>query len=390
MYPGGVQAETLLFCALILYILFDYAVSEGKDSFRVYLFLGFSCGAGLWLSPGVFPSLLTVLTVFILKDRKMFKSKKIVAFLAGLLAGLLPVIVHNIHNTGATFLRLGGRFLNISRASLTHGDPSAVLAHGLWQRVIAIPVSMAQIPALLVKLLGMFNSVLFLIAGIVVLTAGYRSFIEKRKLNVWFICLIYAIWSVLFYIVAVGMNTPRYLLGLVVIFPFVSAKLLSFIRAKNKALFYLTLAAMLAGNAFGIANAWIKNDQPRYADLASWLARNQFYYGYSDYLTAYPVIFHSNERVIMSPTLYNSSFYERYPEYTRQVSRSKSAVYVIDMKQYPALSAQTELRFSRLGIRYRKQGFDRFAVYHDLSRVPGPQELNIQDPSLIQGDIDDK
>jgi len=385
LYPGGVQAETLLSCVCILYILLDYVRLEGKAGFLVYFILGLFCGAGLWLSPGVFPALLTVLTVFILEDRKIFSSKRIVVFLTGLSAGLLPVIVYNIYNSGATFLHFGGRLLNLSRASLSGGDFRALLAHGFWQRLMTVPFFLAQIPTLLVRLLGMFNAVLFLIGGAVVLTSGFRSFVRDRKINVWFICLIYVVWCVLFYCVAVGLNAPRYLLGLVVIFPFVAGKLLSIVSAGSKVLFYPALAVILAVNALGIAESWGKSGQPRHAELASWLERNKFYYGYSDYLTAYPVTFHSNERVIISPALFNASFYERSPEYTRRVGNSGNAVYIVDMLKYPSLSAQIESGFSRLGVKYSKQIYDRFSVYHSVSRRLEPRELNITDPRVDPG-----
>jgi hypothetical protein len=377
LYPGGVQAETLLFSVIILYLLLDHDKFQMSERVLIFFWLGFFCGCGLWLSPGIFPSLLTVLSVFILTGNKIFKSRKIAIFAAGLMAGHLPAIIHNIYYPGATFFRLGGRFLNISRESLDSGNALSVLAHGLWGRALMIPGSVAQVPSLIARLLGTFNSLVFLIACVIVFIGGYRSFIRDRKLNAWVVLLIYAAWFVIFYSVAVGINGSRYVLGLIVIFPFVVGKMLSITWQRNKAFFYIILAGMLISNAVSIHKAWSKDQSPRYADLASWLAQRKYNFGFTDYLTAFPVIFYSNERVILSPTIFHPTFDDRYPEYTREVRRVRDPVYIIDTQEYPSVADQIELRLPQLGVQYQKDQFDRFAVYHGLSREVYPQELNV-------------
>ncbi len=383
LYPGGVQAETLLFASIILFLLLGYNMQDKKARFSSCFWLGFLSGCGLWLSPGIFPSLLTVLTVFMLKDKKVFLSNKIVVFAAGLLIGHLPAIVHNIYYPGATFLRLGGRFLNVSKESLGSGNAGFLLAQGLWQRILMIPNSLAQIPVLMIKLLGTFNAILFFIAGVVVLTSGYRSFAKDKIINAWVIFLIYGLWVVIFYSIAVGINAPRYMLGFSVLFPFVVGKFLSLIAVRNKAFFGLILAVILVTNGMSIHNAWATAKLPGYADLTSWLMEKKYNLGFTDYSTAYPVVLYSNEKILLSPTIFGTAFSERYPAYTQQVRNAANPVYIIDTQEYPLVVAKMERRLPELGVNYRKNQWDRFVVYHDLSRKVYPQELKLTEQLKI-------
>ena len=383
LYPGGVQAETLLFGTLILGRVLAFSGPQVPELKRSFFWLGFCSGCGLWLSPGVFPAVLTALTVLMLRDRMIFLSHKIGVFAAGLAAGFLPGIAHNIFYPGATFFRLGGRFLNVSRGSLENGNLFIASGHGLWRMILMIPGSLAQIPSLTAELLGPVNAWIFFIAGAVVLTAGWRSFIRDRVMNPWMVFLIYAAWAVLFYSAAIRIGSPRYMLGLVVIFPFIAGKMLSIVRQRNKVFFWVILSVILTGNCLSIRQAWSVDRAPRYAELSSWLAQRKYAFGFSDYLTAFPVVFYSQERVMLSPTIFHPSFYDRYPEYTERVRRARDPVYIIDTQYYPSAARQIELGFAGLGVGYRKDGFDRFAVYYGLSRFVDPRELGLSEKNMV-------
>jgi len=379
LFPGGVHAESLLFGAIVLFLLIQWNEDKNREKMRSFFLLGFFSGFGMWLSPGIFPFFLTVLTVFFLKDKKIFLSKKIIIFSASLLLGHMPAIIHNLYYPGATLLRLGGRFLELNRAALSSGNVAAILAQRLLWRMSTIPASLARVPFLFSQLVGLFSCAFFFIAAIFALRLSYIKFSRQKIIDPWLICSVSALWLILFYAVAVGINSGRYVLSLYVVFPFIIGKILSNIAGRSRLVFGVILIAMVTFNIIGIHKAWREREIRHYSTLSNWLKSRNFYYGFSDYSTGYSVIFQSDEQVLLSPTVFPLSYGERYPAYTASVRNSKNPVYVMDVREYPKETQDMERQFARLGVNYSKEMVEEFAVYHSLSRRVYPEELNLSE-----------
>jgi hypothetical protein len=240
-----------------------------------------------------------------------------------------------------------------------------------------IPASLARVPFLFSQLVGLFSCAFFFIAAILVLRGSYSKFFRKKIIDPWLICCILAFWLILFYAVAVGVNSPRYALSLYVVFPFIIGKILSHIAGRSRLVFGVILISLVTSNIAGVHKAWREREIRHYSVLSNWLKSRNFYYGFSDYSTGYSVIFQSDEQVLLSPTIFPFSYGERYPAYTASVRNSKNPVYVMDVREYPKETQDMERGFARLGVNYSKEMVEEFAIYHNLSRRVYPEELNL-------------
>jgi len=175
-FTGGTHAENLLFSTLILLMLIIRDKQNLKDNIFFCILLGATSGLGLWLSPAVFPALATVLVVLFLTDRTFFKSRRLLFFVLGLLAGYAPAILYNLEHPGATLFRMGGRVLALDRAVLSSPDAVGVIAGQILWRISEIPKSFFQIPGLTVDLMGWPAAILlFLSTGIVLRAVLVRT-----------------------------------------------------------------------------------------------------------------------------------------------------------------------------------------------------------------------
>jgi hypothetical protein len=104
--------------------------------------------------------------------------------------------------------------------------------------------------------------------------------------------------------------------------------------------------------------------------------------GFSDLDTAYNLILISREELIISPTLYHPSFYDRWPEYTRAVRSSEQPVVIIDTRRFREAASIIEDRFAAIGVTCRKTAVGRFVVYHAPSRRVVPEHLHLPGGSL--------
>ena len=113
----------------------------------------------------------------------------------------------------------------------------------------------------------------------------------------------------------------------------------------------------------------------RYTKLIDWLIINNVTRGYSDYDTAYIVQFESKEKVLVSPTLFDPTFCDRWPENTKMIRGADDVCYIIDGRQYPRIIEPFEKNLSGFSQRYRKDIIGDFTVYRKISRALEPKDV---------------
>ncbi len=373
LYTGGIHAENLL-CNSLLFLLI---VKFNKEGYRLkngfYLLIGFSAGIGLWLTPGVVPMLLTMLTVFIIKDKKIFFSSKFPFLLIGFLIGCTPAIIYNFQHHGATFFRFGGRILTLERSILSSPDFIKIIKDKILWRISTIPGSFAKIPFLTLALMGTTNTLIFFTAIFVFLR---RKFLKIQVTDYINICLIFMFWFAIFYAILIGTRSMRYMLPLYTVFPILVGKLLSDIKIRSSAIFLLILGAILLQNSYGLERSFHRKELD-YKKLTRYLLSEDLHYGYSDYWTAYPVIFESGEKVLLSPTLFYLTCSDRRPEYTTKVKNSEDAVFIIPKDAYPKTVVMVEEQFKKRKIGYKKEIFNGFIIYRGLTEKIDPEQLGL-------------
>jgi hypothetical protein len=107
------------------------------------------------------------------------------------------------------------------------------------------------------------------------------------------------------------------------------------------------------------------SDPPRkpYDALVNYLRGEHLKYGYTGYYTAYPVVFLSNEDIILSPRA-GPIFLDRYEPYSRQVDKTQNACYIFfSESRTDALFAQ---QLQRLNTEFKKVSVGAWNVYSDL------------------------
>lgn len=379
---AAMHAEILAFGSLLVLLMVRWD-HEGSGKRRgLYPLLGFFSGVGLWISPALAPFLLTAITVFLINDRKEFFRKGLIFFVGGFLIGYLPALIYNIQYPGASLFRMAGRLLDLDRSVLSSPDMNRIIAEKVIWRISTIPISALRAPHLLSSLIGTLNAALFFIGLIWVLKKEYTAGIKNNRIGPFGILALYIMWFFVFYSVLVGVDRSRYMLPLYVVAPFFIGALLADAGKRQKAVPAVLLAAIALFNLSDIGYSFSEKTGPDYARLMRWLEKNNVRYGYSDYDTAYCVTFASNEKILVSPTVFDDkAFSERYPAYTKKVRETGSAVYIIQTGRFPEYVPMIHKRLKELGVRFKKDIVDGFIVYHGLSRNVYPEELGMPIPS---------
>jgi 4-amino-4-deoxy-L-arabinose transferase-like glycosyltransferase len=115
--------------------------------------------------------------------------------------------------------------------------------------------------------------------------------------------------------------------------------------------------------------------------LLEYLEQNGIQTGFSDYWTAYPTAFLSDEKILLVPRLpyhHNLTYTlrdDRYNPYTQKVYASTDRAYI--SYRNSALDQLLESKFTSEGITWKMDEISGFHVYHDLSRDITPEELGL-------------
>lgn len=392
IYPGGIYAETLFFGSLLLLLLVKYNNNEFKHRYTPYLLLGFFSAMGMWTSPHIFPLLLTIGSVFLIKERKLISPGNFL-FIAAFSLGYLPAIIYNLQHPGATFFRMGGRILSLNAQVLSSPGFLGIIINRILWRLSTVPLSLLRAPFSLFLLIGAFNMALFIISAFWVYKNDFKDFLKSKVINNLSIFMLLSFWVIIFYALLVGEKSPRYVIMLCVIVPFFISRFLSDIKKKLTRTYLVAVVTMALCNmssvsyilfnrlvnhySFNIgAYSLLERRVHHYPQLTGWLFSKKLLYGYSDYWTGYPVVFESKEKILISNTMFHSHHGDRWPEVTKIVRATKNPAYIIDMVAYSGASGIMEERLKKLAIDYKKHIIYEFAVYYDFSREVYPEDLN--------------
>ncbi|MBU2529458.1 MAG: glycosyltransferase family 39 protein, partial [Elusimicrobia bacterium] len=353
----GVYSEGLVFTTLIL-LLFCKRISEKKISDKEVFLLSLTVGVGLWLSPFVLPVVMAMGVFLLLRFPKNLNRSIYLYAGVGFLVGYLPVIIYSIQYPTASAFRMGARMLDIERdiLLLSRQEIFLTIIKQVLHRVALVPEFIINMPRLSLPLLGVEKSYLsgtvfkiasFGIMAIYISAILYainfcKAFIKKIKSwsGVEFL-IIYVICFTIFYSFFVDGQKSRYLVPLIIPIVIFLAKFIVDIAKKYGKVFLLIVPFVLVYNLF---TCLVSADNPvkEYGALTEFLIEKKIFYGYSDYWVAYPVVFESKEKVIVSPTLFTATYDRRF-EYTEKVRRAEYVAYIFDANRH----GESEKKFKK-------------------------------------------
>ncbi len=370
-----IHVASLLWGILILSLL----IMTDTRKPGAMILLGFSSGVALWHTPGIAPCLLTVLTVLFMRDRKTLFLKHIFLFIIPFLIGFSPGIIYSVQYPGATLFRMGGRILNLDRATFTGSPhPAALIADRILWRVSTIPHSMLRLPILTLHLTGWLMSLTFFISLAFLCKVSFTSARKDGNTGPMRVILIFIFWFVIFYSVLVGEDRSRYVLPLYVAVPVVIGFFLSRIWRRSSFFYMLIFAALLVNNGYGIGHSLIRAKALHYGELTRWLLSKNISYGYSDYDTAYSIMVFSGEKVIVSPTIFDPAFSDRRPSWTAEVRQSGDPAYIVNRVTYPEAARDLEDQLRSSGVTCERDEIGEFVVYKDFSRKVYPENFRFR------------
>jgi 4-amino-4-deoxy-L-arabinose transferase-like glycosyltransferase len=395
----GGYGEALILGNLILLAGFS---TLSKNTWPVWIILGFLSGFGLWVNgltlvysiPVVFISLILLKGVAgaNLKDKRW---KAIALLIAGGLLGAFPWLIYGFQNG---YGRLVSELLG-----------SAITSHevgyfvSLGNRVVSlllfgITVIFGFRPPWEIRWLALPLIPLITIIWTLIIIGCHKLFngkdLEaKRVLFLWGVILILIVG---FIFTSFG-NDPsgRYFLPLAVPLAILAGNYLSSLVGKLGGWRWVILAVLIVYNLTGTFKCWLNYppgfttqfnastvyDQRQQDDLIEFLSENSLDRGYATYWIAYPLAFLSNESLIFVPRLpYHSNFSytqrdSRYAAYETSVRQAKQISY-ITAKQ-PWLDEYLRTHFSAINITWEEKQIGDYRIFYRLSRTVMPEEIGI-------------
>jgi hypothetical protein len=222
----------------------------------------------------------------------------------------------------------------------------------------------------------MENIKLFKYCACAIYLAPLAFYALRTRKNGWVEIPIYlAGFSILFALFGF-MASPRYLLPLWPAAAIALAAILAQVGQKNRLVAISLLTFLLSVNVAG-ALLCSKIKSPPYERLADFLVSKNLHWGYAGYWEAYPVIFLSGEKIILSPTLDLTSVHPKskdvYPFYTNIVNKESNVFYVTN-DNTRSVNIFTE-KMAALKVKFRKYPLPPFMIYHSFSKRIYPEDL---------------
>jgi hypothetical protein len=397
---GYLEALLIGICILIL----GYKI-EGNEYFglrntspiRILIFLlGLFVGIGIWvLGMTLIFSISALIMLGISAYQKKMKLKRIIDALffmvVGCLLGGLPVLVYIYTNGVVVFINeLMGSAISIgSQAYLNQiglhlvnfvlFGISAVLGfrppwNATWLLLPLIPIILA--------------------IWIILLRKTYVIGQKSRSTLLMRIWLPSIILMVVFVLTPFGMDpSGRYFIPINISLAFTVGLWVVFGGFQKNIYNKLILAALLAYNLGGIIQSAYQSpdgittqfapgtsiDHSYDQELINFLKESSNTRGYSTYWTAYPIVFKSNEDVILVPVLpYHTDLKHttrdnRYEPFSKMVNESQNPVYITTNN--PNLDRQLVMKLSELGVQWSERIIGDYRVYYQLSRKVLPEEI---------------
>jgi hypothetical protein len=272
-----------------------------------------------------------------------------------------------------TLLRLGSRVLDVSRAeALAPGTDGGTAAGWLVHYASGLPARLAEILRNLAPLLGVPLAggavVVCIIAGVAALGLwrnGRGKVLSAAGEPLGRYCA-WLVPTVLIFAWLAGLNRPRHLLPLYSVLPLGFAAVYSRIRRSRPWAARALLGLLLVNAGWDLIGAGPIPGGVRVAPLIQVAEQLGIRGLYTDYSTAYEVMFASRERILASPTAWaDSVISDRTPEVTRQVDLLPNPAYV-----FPRGSAEAAWfvqGLARRNISFARHAVESFVLFTDLS-----------------------
>lgn len=397
---GYLEALLIGICILIL----GYKIEENEDfgvrntsTIRIQIFLlGLFAGIGIWvLGITLIFSLSTLIMLGISLSRKKskfgIKMEAVTLMVAGGLLGGLPVLIYIFTNGVVVFLNeLMGSAISIGSQAYFNQiglhlvnfilfGISAVLGfrppwNATWLLLPLIPIILAIW--------------LFLIRKTYIYEQKTKS---EVLIRIWLPSIILMI---VFVLTPFGMDpSGRYFLPINISLAFTVGLWVAIYGLQKNKYMAPIIAVLLIYNIGGIIQAAYQSpdgittqfaagtsiDHSYDQKLINFLKESSNTLGYSTYWTAYPIVFKSNEDVILVPVLpYHADLKHtirdnRYTPYSSIVDQSPNPVYITSNN--PNLDRQLVMKLTESGVDWSEKLIGDYRVYYELSRKVLPEEI---------------
>ncbi|MBP7055765.1 MAG: hypothetical protein KBB52_02810 [Candidatus Omnitrophica bacterium] len=369
----------LFFGTLIICILFGWKGGGFSKGFLNPFSLGLCAGIGMWLSPAMMPFILTTISALYVYGKNKISLRAILYLIFGFVIGYCPAIIYNLQYPGASFTRMAGRILNLDRSLFsTPNFAHIVISQALW-RVSTIPASLGMLPGLIIQMAGLLNTAIFFAGVGAVILRGFKKSEKDEYTENFKILLIFILWFVLFYAILVGENRTRFMVPLAVVMPLFIGKILFDLCLRSRFLYIVLFLSLISVNFYSLNGIFFNRHIPAYSKVSDWLGSNGIAWAFSDYDSAYAIVFDSKERIMASPTLFHPKFADRRPEYTEKVRETAEFAYIINKDRYPGSAPAVARKLKSLGVDFRVKTIEDFCVYYALSKRIYPEELGLKE-----------
>ena len=382
---AGGYPETLFFGTLSLLLTHSLIFTERtpRQEIRSLALLGFLNGIGTWILFSMIPYTLTTWTFLAFKKMKTPLEKLLVIFLIFYAFGIFPLVIYNIRYPFATFTRLGARVTGIGTSeisgkgtgdlvSLAFSTALAMMENvpkAIFQ-VVRNTLEMMRIDSSLGRIAGVWNILLAFVLVFLFLTVAFsqRKNFLKNPLS---LLSVFVIWMTLF-LALTGLTLPRYVSFM---YPALAILLAwAILRFISRPWVWISLVALFLSanliNHFVVLRTPPTED--RWRELIQFLERKGLRYGYTDSLTAYQIVFLTDEKTILSPVAGPKNT-DRYPAYTRAVDQAKEVFFIFEKDSEASERFEASLAARRVS--FKKETVKRKAVYYDFSSRIFPGEL---------------
>jgi hypothetical protein len=367
--------ETLFFGGLVLLLTFRLPRAPSQSGLcRGHLaLLGFTGGFGFYILPLILPYLAVASTFLLLHRRRALERGGWAWLLAGALVGASPMLIYNIESPFATLLRLGSRVLNVSRdEALGPGTGVTTAAGWIVHYLSGFPARLPAILGNLGPLLGLKaagGTVLACTIGAVSTLSLWRNVRPEGHSAAGEPLARFCAWlvpTVLLFAWVTGLNRPRHLLPLYSVLPLGFAAFYGRIRVARPWAARAILILLLVIAGWDLVEAAPVPAGARVARLIQIAEQLEIRGMYTDYDTAYQVMFASREAILASPTAWAESVIsDRTPKITRQVDLLPNPAYVFGRGSAEAASFAQGL--ARRNISFTRHTAGPFELFTGLS-----------------------
>ena len=387
--------ETFFFVTVTLFLTHRFLSKEmsPRQEIRTISLLGFLNGLGTWVFFSIVPSTLAAWTLIACKKLRSPFRRLLAFFLIFYAIGISPMVIYNIRYPFATFTRLGSRVLGGAMKSELSGkgigDLTGLVLSKIGAILLGLPAALLQVVQNIWEMmriapsLGWFSDVWDFLSALMLGFLCVAIIFSQRKILVGMFrlrrsdllqdpCLlpsVFVVWMVLF-LAATGLTLMRYATFMYPVIAILLAWSISRFMPKKRLWIPLTVLFMTANLANHLMV--IRGPKASLVDLLHFLEAKRLHYGYTDYFTAYPIVFLTDEKIIASPAAGPLNV-ERYPAYTERVDQAKGVFFVFERDSEASQRFEDSLKTRK--VTFEKENVGQHVVYYDFSKRIYPNAL---------------